>query len=64
MGDIPRGVELIVTGEFNIDLESTERWGQDKEIAAVIEMAELEDLVGYILAPLPLLLEDIPHQIF
>ena len=49
MGDIPRGVELIVTGDFNIDLESTERWGQDEGIVVVISMAGLVDLVVHIL---------------
>ena len=41
MREQPRGAELIVVGDFNIDLERTGGQGRDKEIAAVVDMAGL-----------------------
>ena len=44
-----RGAELIVAGNFNVDLEKTGGQGQDEEIAAVVATAGLEDLAGHFL---------------
>ena len=43
------GKELIFAGKFNVDLEKTGGWGRDKEIAAAVVMAGLEDLAGHFL---------------
>ena len=49
MADRPRGVYLIVAENFNVDLEGTDIWEQDEEIAAEIATAGLEDLEGHFL---------------
>ena len=43
-----RGAELIVTGEFKVDLEKTGVRGLDENIAAVVVTAGLEDMAGYL----------------
>ena len=42
--ECPRGIQLIVTGYLNADLERIGGRGQDEEIAAVVATAGLEDL--------------------
>ena len=42
--EITRGEGLIVVGDFNLDLEGTDGWGQDEKIAAAIATVGLEDL--------------------
>ena len=39
-----RGEDLIITRDFNVDLERTDGRGWDEEIAAAIEMAGIEDI--------------------
>ena len=45
MAERLRGTELMIVGDLNVDLERTGRWGRDKEIAATVEMAGLEDML-------------------
>ena len=45
MAERPRGTELIVVDDFNVDLENTGDQGRDEEIA-VEATAGLEDLAG------------------
>ena len=47
--ECPRGIQLIVTGYLNADLERIGGRGQDEEIAAVVATAGLEDLLGHLL---------------
>ena len=49
MTERPGGAELIVTGEFNIDLEVTGAWVQEKNNALEIATAGIEDIVGHLL---------------
>ena len=44
MKERPRRSELIVAGDFNVDMEGTDGWGQDEKIAAAIATVGLEDL--------------------
>ena len=44
-----RGIELIVTGGLNADLERTGGQGQDEEITEVVMTADMEDLLGHFL---------------
>ena len=37
----PRGAELIVAGDFSVDLEKTCGQGRDEKIAAAVAMANL-----------------------
>ena len=46
MNECPRGAELISVGDFNINFECTRGQGWYKEIAAVVEMTGLEDILG------------------
>ena len=45
MAERPRGTEMIVVGEFKLDLERTGRWGRDKEIAMTVETSDMEDIL-------------------
>ena len=36
MAERPRGTELTVVGDFNVDLEKTRGQGQDEEIATAV----------------------------
>ena len=36
MNELPKVTELIFAGDFNVNLERTGGWGQDKEIGAVV----------------------------
>ena len=45
MAEQPRGADIIVAGDLNIDLYRTVGRGWDEEIAAVLEAAGLEDLL-------------------
>ena len=49
MAERPRGMELIVAGDLNVDLEKAGGQGQDEEIATSVATAVLEDLSGYFL---------------
>ena len=49
MTEQPRGTELIVAGDFNVDLEKTDSRGRDKEIEAAVATEGLEDLAGHYL---------------
>ena len=49
MNEQSRVAELIVVGGFNTDLERTGGQGQDKEIMAVVETADLEYFLGHFL---------------
>ena len=42
----PRGTELIVGGDLNVDLEKASGRGQDEEIAMAVALACLGDLEG------------------
>ena len=46
MSERPRGTELIVAGDFNVDLDKTGGRGRDKEIAATVATAGLKYPVG------------------
>ena len=49
MAERPRGAELIVAGDFNVDLENTGGRGRYEEITAAVATAFLEDLAGNLL---------------
>ena len=49
MAERPRGEELIIAGDFNVDMEGTDGQVREEEIAAAIAMAGLEYLVGHFL---------------
>ena len=49
MAERPRGMELIVAGDLNVDLEKAGGQGQDEEIATSVATEVLEDLAGYFL---------------
>ena len=49
MEERPRGVELVVVGDFNMELEKTVGRGRDKEIASAVAMEGLEDITGHLL---------------
>ena len=49
MKERPRGAEIIILGEFSIDLEGTDGQGQYEDILAAISMLGLEDLAGHLL---------------
>ena len=49
MTERPRGTELIVAGDFNVDLEKTGGWVRDKEIALATATAGLKYLAGKLL---------------
>ena len=42
----PRGTELIVTVDFNVDLENTGSQGRDEEITVTVATEGLEDVAG------------------
>ena len=46
MAERPRVTELIVAGDFNVDLDKTGGRGRDKEIAATLATAGLKYPVG------------------
>ena len=46
MKERPRRSELIVAGDFNVDMEGTDGWGQDENISALIKTAGIEYLAG------------------
>ena len=45
MAEQPRGIDLIVAGYLNVDLERTGEKGKDKEITVVVATEGLEDLL-------------------
>ena len=49
MAERPRGTELIVTGDLNLDMERTGGWGRDEEIADAVATAGLEDILAHFL---------------
>ena len=49
MSEMLRGAEMIVAGDFNVDLEGTDIQGRDEEIVAPIATACLEYLLGHFL---------------
>ena len=50
MAERPRGTELIVAGDLNVELENMVGQGRDEEIAAVAAAtAGLENLAGHLL---------------
>ena len=46
MAEKPRGAELIVAGDLNVELGKTGSRGRDEEITAAVATAGLEDMVG------------------
>ena len=46
MKEWPRGTDLIVAGDLNVYLEKAGGQGRDKEIAAMVTTAGLEDILG------------------
>ena len=42
----PMGADMVVVGDFNVDLERTGGRGRNEEIAAVVAPVVLEDLAG------------------
>ena len=49
MTEILRGAELIIAGDFNVDLEGMDGRGRDEEITAGIVKEGLEDIAGNLL---------------
>ena len=49
MAERPRGADLIVAGNFNMDLENIGSWGWDKDITTEVATEGLEDIVGNLL---------------
>ena len=49
MAEKPRGADLIVAGNFNMDLENIGSWGWDKDITTEVATEGLEDIVGNLL---------------
>ena len=49
MKEVPRGAELIVVEDFNVDLEGKDGRGRDEEIVVAIATAGPEDLAGHFL---------------
>ena len=47
MAERPRGTELIVAGNLNVDLDKAGVQGWDEEIMATVATAGLEDLAGH-----------------
>ena len=47
MAQNPRGRELIVAGDLNVDLGKEGDRGRDKEITTAMGTARLKDLVGH-----------------
>ena len=46
MAEWPRGTELVVVSNFNVDLERMGGRGHNREIVAAVETAGLEYLAG------------------
>ena len=46
MAERPWGTELIVAGDFSVELEKIGGRGRDEEIMSAVETAGLEDLSG------------------
>ena len=51
MAEKPKGTELIVVGDLNVELEKTGSRERDKEIVAAVATAGLEDTKGHHLLP-------------
>ena len=47
MAERPKGTDLIIARDFNVDLERTGGWGRDEQIMAVVATEVLEDLAGH-----------------
>ena len=47
MVERPRGADLIVTGDLNLNFQKAGGWGRYEEIAAAVTTAGLEDLAGH-----------------
>ena len=43
MSEQPRGTDLIITGNLNVDLEGMGEQGRDKDILVVVATARMED---------------------
>ena len=46
MAERPRGTELIVTVDFNVNLDNTGSQGRDEEITVTVATEGLEDVAG------------------
>ena len=49
MNEQPKGADLIVKGDLNVDLERTDGQGQHEDIVVVVATAGLEDLLVHFL---------------
>ena len=49
MAERMRGAELIVTGDLNVDMERAGGRGRNKEIAAAVTTAGLDEILAHFL---------------